>query len=254
MEAFSGGSPASSTLRSRAHGQAAGETRLEDKRRGKPPPCAVSAVGLEPIQRSGRSIVPLGASTKRRAHRSEREPPVCWCWLRNALPITGTAGAHVKLTPGLDPSKPHIVFLCTTAPSAPFDSSVFDPPRTLDPTHSPHILICPCRDPPTSPCLASGTQHGKNIEMRFGTARLNCSRLPFLRRFAARLGGLHNHSDSTFINPLESRIFFCFHRILCGKSEQSQVQSLRPPFGYSTVTLLARFRGWSTSVPRRSAI
>lgn len=144
----SGRTPTGSTFGSHAHRHAAGEIRLEDKRRGEPPPCAVSAVGLEPIQRSGRSIAPLGASTKRRAHRSEREPPVCWCWLRNALPITGTAGAHVTLTPGLDPSKPHIILVCTATPSAPSGSSVLNPPRTSDPTHSPHISICPRLAPP----------------------------------------------------------------------------------------------------------
>lgn len=136
------GRPRARPLGWQAHRQAAGEIRREDKRRGKPPPCAVSAVGLEPIQRSGRSIVPLGASAMRRAHRNEREPPVCWCWLRNALPITDTAGAHVTLTPGLDPSKPRLFFICTATPSAPLGSSVVSSPRTLDPTLSPHISIC----------------------------------------------------------------------------------------------------------------
>jgi|GEM_PF-7059038 len=189
-EMFLGGTPAGSTLRFRAHRQAAGEIMREDKRRGKPPPCAVSAVGLEPIQRSGRSIVPLGASAMRRAHRNEREPPVCWCWLRNALPITDTAGAHVTLTPGLDPSKPRLVFVCTATPSAPLGASVVDPSRTLDPTPSPHISICPCPHPWGTPtCL--WVQQGKNIKMRFGTARLNCCRFPLCPPASGSpLGGL----------------------------------------------------------------
>lgn len=126
-------------------GRAVGRLAFEDRMKGMPPLCAVSAVGLEPIQRSGCSVIPLGASTKQRAHRNERELPVCWCWLRNALPITGTAGADEKLSPGLDPSKPRIMMFGTSAPLAPYGSSAVPCARTPDPTLVPHISICPYR-------------------------------------------------------------------------------------------------------------
>lgn len=57
-----------------------------------PPHCAVSAVGLEPIQLGGRPVTPLGNSLARPAHQSKRGLPSIQCWLRNALPITNTAG------------------------------------------------------------------------------------------------------------------------------------------------------------------
>lgn len=132
--------------------------------KGLPPLCAVSAVGLEPIQRSGCSFIPLGASLRRRAHRKERELPVCWCWLRNALPITRTAGAHGKLSPGLDPSKPRIMMFGTPTPLAPHGRSAVLCTRTPDPNFVPHISICPYRTFCQVSCEGSAWQkHRKNL-------------------------------------------------------------------------------------------